>query len=401
MTKSNGKINTYFAFHFHTHYSALDGFSTPEEYIRVAEELEIKGLGVTEHGNLYSAPYFELAKKENVRMVYGFEAYEAYNRFEKDENSKYFHLVVLAKNEKGRLAINKIITESNNPESFYYKPRVDLELLKPYANDLIISTACLASKLARVDYETAVKYVLEYKSIFPHFYLEMQSHSSNEQVEYNKKILRLSKETNTPFVITCDAHASSEKELKYQEYHVRIAKDIDTANEIYEGCYLQSVDEIYERMIPQISEENVTIGLQNTLDILDLIEEVHIPFKEPELPVLDFGDITPHEKLTELVKEGFKTRRIYSRKKDRLQEYLDRAEYELSVIGDMGFSSYFLIVWDFVNYARSMKMPTSDSRGSAGGSLVLYLIGVTNIDPIKYDLFFERFLNKERISYPD
>jgi DNA polymerase-3 subunit alpha len=250
--------------------------------------------------------------------------------------------------------------------------------------------------------DKCLEYVEEYKSIFPNFYLEMQSHKSEYQVEYNRKILELSNLTNTPYVITCDAHASSEQELKYQGYHVKIAKDIDTASEIYEGCYLQSVDEIYETMIPQIGEYAVTVGLQTTLDILNIVDDVKMPFREPQMPKIDFGNVTPDEKLRELVVEGFKTRKIADRHRgDELQDYLDRIEYEMSVIEQMGFASYFLIVWDFVNYARSMKMPTSDGRGSSAGSMILYLLGITNIDPIKYGLVFERFLNKERISLPD
>lgn len=399
----NDRVETYFAFHLHTDFSQLDGFATVEEYLQVCEELGIVGLGITEHGNLYSAPYVQKEKKNypSIKTAIGVELYEAYDRFAK-EKREYFHLVAIAKNEKGRLALNKIITESNREESFYYKPRVDLELLAPYAEDLIISSACLGSKIAKEDdFSKSVDLVNEYKSIFPHFYLEMQSHQSDSQHRYNDKILKLAKKTHTPYVVTCDAHASSKTQLRYQAYHVKIAKDMDTADEIYEGCYLQSVDEIYETMIPQIGEEATTIGLQETLNILDLIEDVEIPFKEPELPELDFGDLTPDEKLQEVVNEGFLTRTIKERYPDKMQEYMDRVKMEMDVIIDTGFASYFLIVWDFVNYAKKMNMPTSDARGSAGGSLVLYLAGVTNIDPIKYGLIFERFLNKERINYPD
>jgi len=402
---SNGnRLDTYFAFHAHTHYSFLDGFSTPEEYLRRCEELGIVGFGITEHGNMYSAPYFEKAKEEhpNVKVVYGVEFYEAFDKTIKNDNNKYFHLVCLAKNENGRIALNRLIEESSREENFYYKPRIDLESLKPYAEDLIFSSACLASKLAREqDFDKTVEYIKEYKSVLPNFYLEMQSHNSIEQIEYNKKILKLSEVTNTPYVITCDAHASSEEELKYQEYHVRIAKDMDTANEIYEGCFLQNVDTIYEYMIPQIGEESVSIGLQNTLDILSSIEDVKIPFKEPQLPQVELEGVTPQEKLRELVQKGFEDRKINKRYRNSIQEYMDRAEEELSVIEETGFASYFIIVWDFINFAKSKKMPISDGRGSAGGSLVLYLIGITNVDPIKYGLIFERFLNKERIGLPD
>jgi len=404
MKNSNGRLETCFQFHTHTQYSLLDGFSTPEEYLKKCTELGISGFGITEHGNMYSAPYFEKEKQNypDVKMVYGIEFYEAFDSKIKDEKNKYFHLVCLAKNENGRLAINKLVTESYREENFYYKPRIDLDMLKEYADDLIISSACLGSKIAKEqDYDKCVEYIQEYKSIFKHFYLEMQSHKSASQVEYNKKILSLAKDTNTPFVITTDAHASSEKELYYQSYHVKIAKDMDTASEIYEGCYLQDIDTIYETMIPQVGEENVTTALQTSLDILDTIDDVSIPFSEPNLPELELGELTPEERLEQLAYEGLVLRKIEDRFPDRIDEYTKRLEVEMSVIKDTGFSSYFLIVWDFLNYAKCKNMPVSDARGSAGGSLVLYLIGVTNIDPIKYGLIFERFLNKERINYPD
>ena len=181
-----------------------------------------------------------------------------------DKNSKYFHLIALAKNENGRKALNKLVTKSNF-EGFYYKPRIDLEAMKPYGKDLIVSSACLASKLSKEqDYQKCIEYINEYKSIFPYFYLEMQSHSHQEQVEYNKKILQLSKDTNTPYIITCDSHAATKEDLKYQAKHVQIAHDNETASEIYEGCYIQSDEEIHEIMDCQIGEEAVDIGLLRT-----------------------------------------------------------------------------------------------------------------------------------------
>ena len=396
-----GRVETYFAFHLHTHFSLLDGFSEPKDYLKVASELGISGLGITEHGNLFSMPYFNLLKKEypNVRQVIGTEFYEAFDMTVKDKDSKYFHLICLAKNERGRIAINELISKSNQ-EGFYYKPRIDLEAIKPYAQDLVFTSACLASKLAReTNYDKVIEYVNEYKSIMPHFYLEIQSHLSQDQVDYNKKIIQLSKDTNTPFVITMDAHASTEQELEYQSYFVQIAKDMETANEIYEGCYLQSVDEIYKRMIPQIGEENVTIGLLNTLSIMEMVDDVTVPFQEPELPHFNTGDISESEYLWSEVWKGFEKRGLDS--KPNVDEYKERIEYEMSVITEMGFSGYFLITWDWIKYARENGIEIGDGRGSAAGSLVNYVLGVTNVDPLIYGLIFERFLNPSRIGLPD
>lgn len=397
---SERKVVTYFPFHLHTHYSLLDGFSEPEDYMKRANELGLVGIGVTEHGNMFSAPYFDLLRKKypDIKMVYGCELYETFDISVKDKDSKYFHLVCLAKNENGRIALNEIITKSNK-DGFYYKPRVDLELLKPYVNDLIFTSACLASKLSREsDFDKVVEYINEYKLIMPNFYLEMQSHISSDQVKYNQKILELSHITNTPFVITTDAHASTPQELKYQGYHVKIAKDMDTANEIYEGCYIQSVDEIYKNMTPQIGEENVTIGLLNTLKILEDIEIVNMPFQEPELPHFDTGDISENQYLWDRINEGFNDR-ILKKNKD-IQTYKDRINYEMSVIEEMNFSGYFLIVWDFINYARKNGIQV-DLRGSSASSLINFLLYMTDTDPIEYGLVFERFLNKDRLDYPD
>jgi len=398
---SDSKVETYFAFHLHTHYSLLDGFSEPKDYMEVAKNLGISGLGITEHGNLFSAPYFELLKKDypTVKVIYGVESYEAFDMTVKDKDSKYFHLVILAKNERGRVAINEIITKSNQ-DGFYYKPRVDLELLKPYVNDLIFTSACLGSKIAREsDFDKSIEYINEYKSIMPHFYLEMQSHLSKDQVEYNKKILELSNITNTPFVITMDAHASTEKELEYQSYFVQIAKDMETANEIYEGCYVQSVDEIYKRMSPQIGEENVTMGLLNTLSIMEMIDDVKMPFQKPELPHFDTGTISEDDYLWNEILKGFEWRKLGS--KINTQEYKDRVEYEMSVITEMGYSGYFLITWDWIRYARENDIEIGDGRGSAAGSLVNFILGITNVDPLEYGLIFERYLNPSRIGLPD
>lgn len=399
---SNGRVETYFAFHLHTHYSALDGFSEPEDYLKVSDELGIKGLGVTEHGNLFSMPYFNLLsdKYPRVKQVLGVELYEAFDMYEKDKDNKYFHLVCLAKNERGRIAINEIISKSNK-EGFYYKPRVDLNLLKEYSEDLIFTSACLASKLSREnDFDKTIEYVNEYKSVLPNFYLEMQSHSSEEQVSYNKKILELAKATGTPFVITTDAHASTEKELEYQSYHVRIAKDMETTNEIYEGCYIQSVEEIYNRMSSQIGEENVTIGLLNTLSIMEMVDtDVKVPFQNPELPHFNTEGISEDEYLWNEVNKGFKKRGLD--KKENWSEYKDRIDYEMSVITKMGFSGYFLITWDWIKFARDNNIEIGDGRGSAAGSLVNFVLGITNVDPVEYGLIFERYLNPERIGLPD
>lgn len=395
----------YSSLHNHTMYSLLDGYGTPEEMLERCQEAGIKSYAITEHGNAYSWLYFDKlrAKYPDIKIIYGVEFYECDDIHNKDSNNRYYHLIALARNEQGRIALNRLITKSNF-EGFYYKPRVQISDIKPYAEDLIICSACLASRIAREsDYNTCVKYVMNYKEIFPYFFLEMQSHKSADQAEYNKKILELSRETDTPFVITTDSHAARKEDLYYQARFVQIAHDSETMTESYEDCYLQTEQEIHKIMDGQIGKENVNKGLAETNNIADLIGDVKMPFQSPQLPTypLPDGFRDNNEYLWYLVKKGYKTRGFDKLPKDDQKIYKDRIKYEMDIIHQMNFDGYFLIVWDFINYAKDNGVKVGEGRGSAAGSLVCFSVGITNINPIKYGLIFERFLNPERISFPD
>lgn len=386
-------------------YSLLDGYSTPEENLKRASEIGLKAFAISNHGNEYSWCYYEKLKPKypDIKIIYGVEFYECFDMHVQDKDSKYFHLVVLAKNESGRKAINKLVTKSNI-EGFYYKPRIDLAAMKPYGKDLIVSSACLASKLAKEsDYQKCIEYIEEYKSIFPYFYLEMQSHSHQEQADYNRKILQLARDTNTPYIVTCDSHAATKEDLKYQAKHVQIAHDNETASEIYEGCYIQTDEEIHEIMDSQIGKEAVDIGLLRTDEIADMVDEVKMPFQSPQLPTFPLPDgfTNNYEYLKHLVWSGWHDRGIDQFTEDKQQEYKERIEYELDIIHSMGFDGYFLIVWDFINYAKRNNIMVGPGRGSAAGSMVCYCLHISELDPIKYGLIFERFLNPERVSMPD
>lgn len=353
--------------HNHTEYSILDGFGHPEEYLKKAKEIGLKAFAITEHGNEYSWVYFDELKKNypEIKMIYGVEFYECFNHLQKEKDNKYFHLIALAKNEAGRIALNELVTKSNF-EGFYFKPRVDLEMMKPYAENLIVSSACLASKLSREqDEEKCVEYIEEYKEIFPHFYLEMQSHDTADQKAYNQKILKLAHWTNTPFIITTDSHAATKEDLKYQGYHVKIARDSETESEIYSGCYMQTDEEIHAIMDPQIGRENVTVALEETDRIADLIEEVNMPFQSPQLPTypLPEGYTDNATFLRDLCEKGWKTRHVDEMTEEEQKVRRERLEYELGIIHQMGFDGYFLIVWDFINYAKSHDIIVGDGRG--------------------------------------
>lgn len=391
--------------HVHSHYSLLDGYATPKENLDRAKEIGLKALAVTEHGNEYSFVYYDMLKKDypDLKIIYGVEFYECFDMTVQDKESKYFHLIVLARNENGRKALNKLVTKSNF-EGFYYKPRIDLESFKGYGEDLVVLSACLASKIAREnDYNKCIEYINEYKSIFPYFYLEMQSHEHEDQKLYNQKILQLSKDTNTPFAITTDSHAATKEDLYYQGKLVQIAHDADTASEVYAGCYLQTDEEIHEIMDSQIGKENVDLGLLKSDEIADLCSIVNMPFQDPQLPTFPLPDgfEDNYQYLRSLVYKGWKTRGFDKFDLEKQNQYKERLEYELDVIHTMGFDGYFLIVWDFINFARNNDVMVGSGRGSCAGSLVCFTLYITDLDPIKYGLIFERFLNPERVSMPD
>lgn len=402
----------YSSLHNHTYYSLLDGYGSPKEMLDRAKEIGLKAFAITEHGNVYSHIYFDLIKKDypDIKMIYGCELYECEDITVKDKDNKYFHLICLIRNEQGRKDLNKVITKSNF-EGFYFKPRCTVEDIKPYAENFVISSACLASKLAREsDFEKCIEYVNEYKEAFPYFFLEMQSHSHQDQCLYNQKILELSKRTNTPFIITTDSHAPKKEDLYYQDKLIQIGrkssnndKNAIENSEVYEGCYMQSEDEIHEIMDSQIRYENVCLGLENTNKVAGLIENVDMPFQKPQLPTFPLPDgyRDNNEFLWHLVRQGWKDRGYDNLSEDEQQVRRTRLNYEMGIIHSMGFDGYFLFVWDFIKAAEKLGIEVGKGRGSAAGSLVCYCCHITDIDPIKYGLIFERFLNPERVGLPD
>lgn len=396
----------YSSLHNHSMYSLLDGYAKPEEYLRRAKEIGLKAFCITEHGNAYSWCYFDKIKKDypEVKMLYGVEFYECFDRNEKHKETKYFHIVAIAKNERGRIALNELITLSEL-HGKYYRPRVTIHDIAPYANDLIITSACLASKLSREpDYEKCVEYVNEYKSLFPNFYLELQAHGNNEdQLNYNQKILQLAKQTDTKWIITTDSHAATKEDLYYQGRLVQIAHDSETMSESYNDCYLMSEEEIHNILDEQIGVHAVNIGLANTNEIADMCDIVDMPFQSPKLPTfpLPEGFNDNYEYLKYSIEEGWKKRKFDEFDEEQQKVYRERIDYELDVIHQMGFDGYFLIVADFIKWCKENGNKVGAGRGSCAGSLVCYAIEITDIDPIKYGLIFQRFLNPERVSMPD
>lgn len=392
--------------HTHSYFSILDGFSSPEENLKRASELRLKALAITEHGELTSHPYYSELKSKypDVKQLFGIEAYECEDRDIKDPNNKYYHMIIIARNEEGRRAINRLST-LGHLHGFYYKPRVTrYDIAKEDTNNLIILSACLASRLSRTeDYNACLDMVKEYKSLFPYYFLEIQAHDNEQQEAYNKKIMQLAKDTNTPVVVTNDVHAATKEDLYYQDYFLRIAQDKETAAEIYSGCYFMSDEEIHEVLDKQIGDEAVCECLKNTDLVADLCEDVDMPWHEPELPKIDIPEKYSNsaEYLRELTWQGYIRRGMDKWPQEKQELYKQRIEEELYVIEKKDFCDYFLILVDYINWCRQNGVIVGPGRGSACGSEVCYLLGITNLDSIKYDLDFGRFLTIERKDLPD
>lgn len=392
--------------HTHSAYSLLDGFSMPEENMKRASELGLKAIAITEHGEVTSWPYYsELQDKyPDVKLLYGIEAYECSDREVKDPDNKYWHLILIARNELGRQAINRLST-LGHLHGFYSKPRISLlDITKEDTDNLIVTSACLASHLSREkDYEKCVALVNEYKTVCKHFYLEIQAHDNTMQAEYNQKIMRLAKDTNTKVVVTNDVHAATKEDLKYQDVFVRIANDRETAAEIYDGCYFMSDAEIHAILDKQIGPDAASRCLQTTDEVADLCDVISMPWHEPELPKIQIPQpyASSAAYLRFLVKQGFVRRGCYKFDYEKQRVYKQRIKEELEVIEKKDFCDYFLILVDYISWCRQNGIIVGPGRGSACGSLVCYLIGITELDSIKYDLDFGRFLTIERKDLPD
>ncbi|MGO0907439.1 DNA polymerase III subunit alpha [Clostridioides difficile] len=390
--------------HVHTEYSLLDGFSRVKKLIKRAKELNMSSIAITDHGCMFGViDFYKTAIEEGIKPIIGCEVYTASRGLrDKDPNyDKYQgHLVLLAKNMEGYKNLIKIVSTSY-VEGFYYKPRVDMEELKKHCEGIIALSACLAGDVARAlmnrNYEKAKKFAIDYRDIFgeENFFLEIQDHNLPEQREVNSGLVKLSKETGIPLVATNDVHYVNKEDSKIHDVLmcIQMGKTVNDPNRMRFGSdefYLKSREEM-EELFPYALE-----AIDNTVKIADMCN-VEFDFNTIHLPKYDVPDgYTPETYLRELCFNGLKER--YDNPDS---EILDRLKYELDVIEKMGYVEYFLIVWDFINFSKENNIIVGPGRGSAAGSIVAYTLKITDIDPIKYSLLFERFLNPERISMPD
>ena len=391
--------------HVHTEYSLLDGSNKIKEYVARVKELGMNSAAITDHGVMYGViDFYRAARAQGIKPILGCEVYVAPNsRFDREVtggDDRYYHLVLLAENNEGYANLMKIVSKGF-VEGYYYRPRVDKEVLRQYHGGIIALSACLAGEVQRYIvkglYDEAKKTALEYRDIFgeDNYFLELQDHGLPDQALVNQQLLKMSEETGIELVATNDVHYTYAEDAVPHDILlcIQTGKKLSDENRMrYEGgqYYVKSPEEM-EKLFPYALQ-----ALDNTQRIADRCS-VEIEFGVTKLPKYDVPDgYTSWEYLQKLCREGLEKRYGVPS-----QELKNRLDYELNTIKNMGYVDYFLIVWDFIKYAKDHGIAVGPGRGSAAGSIVSYCLGITTIDPIRYQLLFERFLNPERVSMPD
>ena len=391
--------------HMHSEFSLLDGANRIKDLPVRAKELGMKAMAITDHGVMFGViDFYKECLKNDIKPIIGSEVYIAPgSRFDKESgfNNAYYHLILLAKDNEGYKNLAKLVSLGFT-EGYYYKPRIDKEILEKYHEGLVCCSACLAgevpSNILRGDIEEAKKVALWYKKVFgDDYYLEIQNNGIKEQVLVNQQLIAMSKELDIPLVATNDSHYLRKEDA----FNHEILLCIQTGKKLSDSDRMRfDTDELYVKSPEEMADyfSNVPEAIENTIKIADKCN-VTFEFGHTILPNYDVpeGFETHSDYLQKLCDDGIRKR--YGDNPSK--EILDRAKFEMDVIKKMGYVDYFLIVWDYIHYAKSVGIPVGPGRGSGAGSIVAYAIEITDIDPIKYDLLFERFLNPERISMPD
>ena len=396
--------NNFTHLHLHTEYSLLDGFTKIDKLMEKLKECGMDSCAITDHGNMYGViEFYKKCQANNIKPIIGCEVYICENdyKIKTPQNKRYYHLILLAKNNNGYKNLLKIVSKAYT-QGYYYKPRIDFEVLKEYKEDLIGLSACLNGEInqrilendIKKAYSTAEKYLDLFGK--ENFYLEVQYHGLKEQKKVNEVLLQIHKDLDIELVCTNDVHYVEKNDAFYQD----VLSCIQTGSLLEdENRMKMPVDEFYlkdSQMMEEIFKE-FPRAFENTQKISAMCN-VNLEFHNPHLPYFTKlpKDTTNLEYLKILVKEG-----LIKKYKTLDEKITKRAKKEIDVINNMGYVDYFLIVWDFVKYAKDNKIAVGPGRGSAAGSIVSYALDITQIDPLKYDLLFERFLNPERVSMPD
>ena len=400
-----GIIDSFINLHVHSMYSLNDSIIRPDELITRLKELGQTAVAITDHGNMYAGVHiYKLCKENCIKYIHGCEFYVCDDVKVKDKDRPYYHLIVLCKNEQGRLNLNKLVSLSELPDNFYYKPRIDFELLKAHKDGLIVCSACLVGELAKFisadNREEAVARATKYKQTFgDDYYVEIQSHNDKDQIAVNKELVRLAEENGTEVVVTTDAHYTWEKDRQYQNIYAFGGKYKEDG-ESYVDCFMQSEQEVRDRL-HYLPQEVVDRAIRNTQVIADKCN-VELPLSAPIMPKVE----TPPEYkdnlswLQEICRNGCRQKLGFdidtledaenpTVPREERQRYKDRYEYEMDSLSRMGFVDYTLLVYSYANVGKRR----GKGRGSGGGCLVNYLCNITDIDPIEHDLFFERYVD--------
>ena len=389
--------------HLHTEYSLLDGATRIEKLMEKASGLGMKNIAITDHGVMYGVvEFYKQAKAHGIKPIIGCEVYISPRSYlDKDpvKDKRQYHLILLAENQEGYKNLMKIVSEGFT-KGFYYKPRVDKSILKKYSQGLICLSACIAGEIPSLildgNYEKAKKTAVEYREIFGdnNYFLELQEHGIEEQKLINEKLIEIGEEFDIPLVLTNDTHYIDKEDSKFHDILlcIQTQKTVDEDRMRFpsEEFYLKSYDEMME-IFPNMEE-----AAENTNRIAERCD-VELDFSTTHLPNFDVPEgFEKYEYLEKLCTDG-----LNERYDDITDEVQKRIEYELGVIKNMDYVDYFLIVWDFIRYAKEKEIMVGPGRGSAVGSIVAYALKITDIDPLRYNLIFERFLNPERVSMPD
>lgn len=390
--------------HTHTAYSLLDGEGTIPKLIERAKELGQTAMAITDHGNMYGViDFYECAKQNGIKPIIGCEVYvAARSRFDKvhDLDSQSCHLILLAENDVGYHNLMKLVS-AGFIEGFYYRPRIDMDILREHNEGIIALSACMSGVLSRQllsgNYDEAKRRAQEFLDIFgrDRYFIEIQDHGIFEQKKLNRDLISIARELNIDIVATNDIHYTLKRDAEYQDVLmcIQMGKTVDDEDRMKMDCdqlYLKSEEEMTE-LFSYIPE-----ALENTQKIADRCN-VEIEFGKFHLPKFEIPNgLTAYEYLKQLVYRGMR-----ERYPNADESVVSRMQYELDTISQMGYVDYFLIVWDFIHYAKSHGIPVGPGRGSAAGSVVAYCLHITDVDPIKYSLIFERFLNPKRVSMPD
>ncbi len=413
--------------HIHTHslYSLRDSIIKPDDLISRLKEIEHNAIAITDHGtSLGGISFYKKLKENGIKYIHGCEMYVCDDLSIKDKDNRYYHLIVLCLNDIGRINLNKLISKSGHPDNFYYKPRIDFNLLEQYKDGLLISSACMAGEISRYllsdNYEKAKEIALKYKSVFgDNYYLEVQSHNDPIQIKLNKQIYDLSLDTSIECVVTCDAHYVRENDRDYQNKYA-FNGSYKEDGETYIDCFIQTEQDVRSRLT--YFADDVVDRLINNTHIIAEKCNVDMPLSAPIMPHINTPKIftSNREWLESICEKGFRSklninltekclyddkiklrREIYDDEgnwietyefqlsQNEINEYINRYEYELNSLERMGFIDYILLVYSYANVAKRRGI----ARGSGGGSLVCYLSNITNIDPIEHGLYFERFID--------